>query len=153
MKQILILLLNTFILCNLYSQKCKYNCIVFVDGKMPRGVTNCYLSYKDSLNKLKTIDFEYTFGDIILSLDNSKLLQTISPEQPVEFHFTVVNHDGFDKSYSGEIDAGWLNFRYLIIRITNLRKGKYYFAYSTPLITKHWIRKEYRMLESSIENL
>lgn len=124
----------------------KYNCIIFIDGKMPYGITNSFFAFTDSLGNINRMNFDYHIGDIVLSNENNEILQNLKAEKSIEMHFTH-EYKGLLKSYFGEIAVGWLDYDYLVIRITNLRKGEYYFAYSTPGVIKAWIKKEYKMIE------
>jgi hypothetical protein len=133
----------------LLSQNERINCIVFIDGKLPSGVFDEYFIYTDSVGNLKKIDFEYAIGEIILSPDNKKTLDLLSPHADITINLSYKKYSGQVCTYSGAIKVAFLYYDYLVIRITNLDKktGEYYFGYSTPGETKKFINKEYNMFE------
>ncbi|ALO15818.1 hypothetical protein L21SP5_02185 [Salinivirga cyanobacteriivorans] len=142
------LFISFFFLVNfviLFAQKDHINCVIFVDGKLP-GLESLNVSVKwsDSIQ----VDLDYVIGEFQLSKEDKNLIESLDPNK--ELMMTVKY---FEKSktymYTSKIDAGWLTYRYLIARITNLnkKKEKYYFGFSTPGPSNHFIKKEYNMLE------
>ncbi len=77
------------------------------------------------------------------------VLRKIKADDSVKVNFSNRQYDGKTFNYTGKLKVAWLNYRYLIIRVTNIdrKKGKYYFGYSTPEVSKKFIRKEYDMFE------
>lgn len=132
-----------------FSQDEKVNCIVFIDGKLPTGIFDEYFLFIDSIGNEKRIDFQYSIGDILLTDENAKKLWALNKEDEVQMNLSYKNYEGKAFSYSGMIKVAWLQYSYLVIRITNLnkRKGEYYFGYSTPGVIKKFIKKEYNMFE------
>lgn len=136
--------------CNTsFSQEEKINCIIFIDGKLPTGISNEYFSFTDNIGNERKIDFQYTIGDILLTDTNAKKLWSLDKEDEIQMNLSYKNYDGETFSYSGKIKVAWLKYSYLVIRITNLnkKKGEYYFGFSTPDVIKKFIKKEYNMFE------
>lgn len=151
MKLLIISLLLSCFSSFAFSQNEHINCTIFVDGKLPGGswIYDEYFSYSDSTNSVVKIEFNYVTGEIQLSVDNANLIHTLRPENEITIHFTYKKYKGEIYTYSGNLRVAWLSNQYLVIRITNLnkKKGEYYFAYSTPGISKPFIKKEYNMFE------
>lgn len=148
--RILCIGLFTLLCCScVFGQKEKLNCIIFIDGKLPTGIYDEYFSYLDEDKNESRIDFEYSIGDIILSKNDINTLYSLQSDDFIIMNLSYRSYDNESYSYSGKIRAEWLSYDYLVIRITNLnkKKGKYYFAYSTPGIIKSFIKKEYNMFE------
>ena len=134
-----------------FSQEKHVNCIIFIDGKLP-GISDIYdecFTFSDSSNIDVKIDFEYVIGEMIFSEANYLLLNSLDPTIKVTLDFKYRDMKGKEYNYSGELITEWIFYRYLVIRITNLnkKKGEYYFGYSTPGISKMFIKKEYNMFE------
>lgn len=134
-----------------HSQTEHINCIIFVDGKLPYGchISEGYFSYTDSIGGLQRIDFNYIIGEIHLKQENFIILQSLNVEDEISINFTHYEERAENSIYTGILKVEWLSYRYLIIRITTLnkKKGEYYFGYSTPGISKHFIKNEYYMFE------
>lgn len=135
----------------IFSQEDHINCIIFVDGKLPAGsgIYNSYFSYYDSIDNERKIDFRYVIGEIQLTEKNCKSLNSLNQNDSVFMNFSYRKYNGQTFTYSGVLKVAWLSYRYLVIRITNLKKkkGEYYFGYSTPDVSKKFIHKEYDMFE------
>lgn len=144
---IFIFIINSFV----HGQEKDINCIIFIDGKLPDGswIYDTYFSYSDSAGNIKKINFSYEIGDIHLTKENSSLLSVLKPEEELAINFKHKKYSGKVYTYTGNLKIEWLNYRYLVIRITNLNKknGDYYFGYSTPGESKKFIKKEYNMFE------
>lgn len=150
MKKFSISVLLIMFSCMLYAQTKSVNCIIFVDGKLIRyGAITGYFSYKDSIQQEKRIDFDYEIGDLLLSHENNSFVSSLNPDDDITINLTYKVNNGPRFNYSGVLKVGWLNYRYLVIRITNLNKSKgtYYFAYSGPGGIKPFIKQEYNMFE------
>jgi hypothetical protein len=134
---------------SLFSQNERINCIIFVDGKLPTGIFDTHFSYIDNSGTTIIIDFDFMIGEIQLTSDNKKILDLLRPETEIKMAFSYKNYKGQICDYSGTIKAAFLNYDYLVIRITNLDKKTcdYYFGYSTPGEIKKFIKKEYNMFE------
>ena len=149
-----LLLLGLFLLninLSALSQTDHINCTIFIDGKLPYGSTlrDHYFSYFDSTGVLHRIDFQYVIGEIQLTQENANILHSLDDNDEVTMHFTHYQYRAENSIYSGMLKVEWLTYRYLIIRITTLnkKKGEYYFGYSTPGISKQFIKDEYNMFE------
>lgn len=134
---------------SLFSQNERINCTLFIDGKLPTGISDTYFSYIDSSGNMVKVDFDYMIGEIQLSPDNRKTLNLLGPGAAITMHLSYKKYDGHTYIYSGNLKVAFLSYSYLVIRITNLNKktGEYYFGYSTPGETKKFIKKEYNMFE------
>ncbi len=133
----------------LFSQNERINCIIFIDGKLPTGIYDGFFTYIDNSGNEKKIDFDYMIGEIQLSPKNKKALDSLQPNTEISMNFSYKMYHGQTYFYSGIIKVSFLDYSYLVIRITNLNKktGEYYFGYSTPGETKKFIKKEYNMFE------
>ena len=131
-----------------FSQNERINCIIFIDGKLV-GVNNGYFSYTDTLGIKQKIAFNYLIGDIELSSKDKKALDSLPADTKIKMNFSHEKYLGQVYNYSGEIEAAFFKYDYLVIRITNLnkRKGKYYFGYTTPYEIKKHIRQEHDVFE------
>lgn len=136
-----------------FSQSEKINCLIFIDGKLPLEgqIFDTYLSYFDTANIETTIEFEYIVGDIILSEKNLNSIKVLNPFDEILMRFSFKSFDGQAISYSGKIKSVLFNYRYFIIRITNLnmRKQTYSFGYSSPGGSTIFIKNEYYMFEET----
>lgn len=131
-----------------YSQVCRINCIIFIDGKLPEGSSlfNNKLHFSSDLGD-QTIEFDYVIGEIRLSSEDYRILEALDPKSEITIEYTWRKLNGRIITYSGVIQKHLLFYDFLIIRITNtnIRKAKYYFGYSTPLYDKVFHHKEYNM--------
>ena len=134
---------------SLFSQNERINCIVFIDGKLPTGIYDEYFSYIDSSGSKRKLEFDYMIGEIKLSSENKKTLDLLGSDAEITMNLSYQKYNGQTYNYSGAIKVAFLNYDYLVIRITNLDKktGEYYFGYSTPGEIKKFIKKEYNMFE------
>ena len=134
---------------SLFSQNERINCIVFIDGKLPTGIYDEYFSYIDSSGSKRKLEFDYMIGEIKLSSENKKTLDLLKSDAEITMNLSYQKYNGQTYNYSGAIKVAFLNYDYLVIRITNLDKktGEYYFGYSTPGEIKKFIKKEYNMFE------
>ena len=135
---------------NLNAQNRSVNCIIFIDGKiMKHEAITGYFSYTDSTNNQRRLDFNYEMGDLILSQENNYLISKLDHNSEIDINLTHHKLSGPDFSYTRKIIVDLLNYRYLVIRITNLNKktGKYYFGYYSPGLIKPFIKEEYNMFE------
>lgn len=151
MRLLIICILTCCFNLSSFSQNEKINCTIFIDGKLPDGswVYDEYFSYSDSLGVVKKVIFDYVLGEIQLTSENAKTIHSLSSEDSITINFTHKKYKGGNFNYSGTVKVAWLSYQYLVIRITNLskKKGDYYFGYSTPEVSKKFIRKEYDMFE------
>lgn len=133
----------------LFSQNARINCIIFIDGKLPTGIYNGFFNYNDVSGSVKKIDFDYMIGEILVSHENKKVIDSLQPITEISMNFSYRMYNGQTFSYSGILKVSFLTYNYLVIRITNLnkKKGEYYFGYSTPEVSKKFIRQEYDMFE------
>lgn len=134
---------------NLFSQDERINCVIFIDGKLPTGIYDEYFSYTDSSGNKRKIDFDYMIGEIKLSSKNKKALCLLGLDAEIEINLSYKKYNSRIYNYSGVIKVAFLNYDYLVIRITNLNKrtNEYYFGYSTPGETTKFIKQEYNMFE------
>lgn len=151
MRSIAAFILFFSLFSSVLSQEKRINCIIFIDGKLP-GISEIYnehFTFSDSSNNDVKIDFEYIIGEMIFSDVNYYLLDSLNPDEEVTLNFSYRDMKGKEYYYSGELIKEWVFYRYLVIRITNLnkKKGEYYFGYSTPGISKMFIKKEYNMFD------
>lgn len=150
MKQFLTYLM-LILAAQLYSQNVSVNCMIFIDGKLTtHSTTQGYFTFKDSSTHTESrIDFDYEMGDLVIRPEQRPLLKTLKPGSDITINLIHLNMNGVNSTYSGTLKVDWLDYRYLIIRITNLnsKKGEYYFAYTIPGMSKRFIHKEYNMLE------
>jgi hypothetical protein len=133
------------------SQNHRINCTIFIDGKLPNGswMYNEYFVSIDSTGNEIKIDYKYVIGEIQLTPENANLIYALEPENTLTIYFTFKKYNGETYKYFGNIRAGWLNYEYLILRITNLnsKKGEFYFGYNMPGLIKPFIKAEYNMFE------
>lgn len=134
---------------SLYSQNERINCTVFIDGKLPLGIYDGHFSCIDSSGNSRRIDFDYLIGEMKLSFENKRTLELLGSDAEIRMNISYKQYDGITFNYSGTIKVAFLNYDYLIIRITNLDKksGIYYFGYSTPCEIMKFIHEEYNMFE------
>ncbi len=149
MKTSLISILIMVCTNSLFTQNERINCIIFIDGKLPTGILEAYFSYKDNSGNTRILDFNYMIGEIQLTTENKKILDLLGSETEIKMNFSYKKYCGQICDYSGTIKVAFLNYDYLVIRITNLNKKTcdYYFGYSTPGEIKKFIKKEYNMFE------
>lgn len=141
---IVFLVLTMFV----YSQEVKVNCIVFIDGKLPRGITETYFEINGNGEK-KRIDFEYTIGDLLMEKEDLDFLVSEFRDDEIDMYLTYRNYNDEIFHYNGMVRPIFFTYDWLVIRITNLnkKKGEYYFAYSTPDVIMPFRSKEYFMFE------
>lgn len=134
---------------SLLAQNVSINCIVFVDGKLPTGISNTFFSISDSIGDETEIGFKYLVGEIQIDSSEMVKLNKLDPEAVITMYLTYKNYNGQSFNYKGDLRTRFLEYDYLVIRITNLNKktGEYYFGYSTPNEIKKFIKKEYNMFE------
>lgn len=139
---------------DLFAQTNHINCIIFVDGKLSGIEDSAYFTYMDSIGIEQKIYFDYTYGEIFLDSFNQKIL-LLNPCDIITIHLPRLDIKNNEHYYfEGDLAVCLLKYDYLIIRITNLnkKKGKYYFALSTPCIEGAWIRKEYDVFGKPTNN-
>ena len=145
MKKLFIGVILFFNILYTNAQDNHINCIIFIDGKLHRlSEIDVSLEFADSL----VIDLPYVIGE--LKIDERAKLFIDSLDATDELLMKIEFRDnGHTRIYTNSLKVGWLRYRYLIARITNLnkKKGKYYFAFSTPGPTQFFINKEYNMFE------
>ena len=131
-----------------YSEEIKFNCILFIDGKFPYGITNEKLTVVLE-NDTLIIPFKYTIGDIIIERKLFNKLINLNPYVDVLISFNHQKENGEIQCYSGKLKAKYFSYNYLVLRITNISnlESKYYFGYSTPSEIKAFIPEEYNMFE------
>ena len=133
-----------------HSQNEHINCTIFIDGKLPDlDILRGCFSFTDSTQKERIIPFEYVIGEIHLSLEDWNYLHSLDPQDNLCINLTYNSKGGHKLHYTGILKIAWLDYRYIIIRITNLNKkrGKFYFGVSTPGISTKFIKQEYNMFE------
>jgi len=150
MKKPFLIIYLIFISLMAYSQSEHINCTIFIDGKLPDlDVLRGDFSFKDSTQKERIIPFEYVIGEIHLSSDDWKYLHSLAPQDDLCTNLTYKSKNGQKLHYTGLLKIAWLDYRYIIIRITNLNKKRdeFYFGVSTPGISTKFIKQEYNMFE------
>jgi|GEM_PF-2786553 len=121
------------------------NGIVFIDGKLASG-EGMFVFPKPN----DTISFIYTYGDIIVdSLYYDNLIKRLKNNDSIE---VVIQNP---KRIYGELKEYRHSFKqpisflgpYFVIRITNLKKGKYLFGITTTYFMDTIDSREYNMFE------
>jgi len=146
MLKYLIILFFALNCINALSQnKYQLNGIVFVDGKLASGDGMFVFSKPND-----TINFRYTYGDIIVdSLYYDNLIKRLKNNDSIEVviqnqkkmyaEFKEYRHFfKYPNSFLGS---------YFVIRITNLKKGKYLFGITTTYFMDAIDSREYNMFE------
>jgi hypothetical protein len=140
----LTIIFNSF----LFSQVNHINCTIFIDGKLPERCTlNQNFSFTDRLGKEKIINFTYEIGEIIFDTNNYKLFRSLDLKDEIKINITHKDNNYQSKDYHGILKVEWLSYPYIIIRITNLKKNKYYLGISAPGVISSFIKEEYNMME------
>ena len=146
MLKYLIILFFALNCINAMSQnKYQLNGIVFIDGKLAGGSGIFIFS-----NPVDSISFRYTYGDIIVdSLHYCNLIQKLKKNNNVEVviknqkkiytEFKEYRH--FFKHSNSFLGS------YFVIRITNLKKGKYLFGITTTYFMDAIDSREYNVFE------
>lgn len=125
------------------------NWIIFIDGKLIEGLEG-EISFTDKEDKLVTINYEATLGEVLISEDAYEVLKKQDPKTKIKFttRYTSLHNDDYE--YEGYFKVEDCFRHYLLIRITNLKRKKmkkYHFGVSTPWGSTPFIKKEYMMLE------
>jgi hypothetical protein len=130
MKNLFLTLVCLFLQLLVFSQTEKLNCIISIDGKVPTSshISNLYLVIENE--EKSTLKFRYVLGDFILdSTDYLFLLKNKDKKATINFELYMKG------KYKGDIDVKTLFDSFCVIEITNLRKGKYDFTYSSSSIS------------------
>lgn len=128
-----------------FSQTEKLNCIISIDGKVPRSsyISNLYLVIENEEKRI--VKFRYVFGDFILdSADYQLLLNNKDKKATINFDLYMRGED--NKKYKGDIDVNILFDNYCLIEITNLKRDKYRFGYSSSSICTVLTKKDKTIL-------
>lgn len=134
-----------------YSQPMMHiNCIMFINGKIPNtGSITGGFYVVDRLSDSIFIPFQYNVGEIWLREDDMNILKGIPDSQ---FITVIIREIRFErrkqiiKSFTTDIQAGWLRLGYIIFRITETKRGKYYFGITTSNFSEVFIKREYQVL-------
>jgi len=141
MKNLFLTLVCLFLQLLVFSQTEKLNCIISIDGKVPTSshISNLYLVIENE--EKSTLKFRYVLGDFILdSTDYLFLLKNKDKKATINFELYMKGED--NKKYKGDIDVKTLFDSFCVIEITNLRKGKYDFTYSSSSISTTLRKKD-----------
>ncbi|MBX2929413.1 MAG: hypothetical protein KF852_16400 [Saprospiraceae bacterium] len=124
------------------------NCLIFINGKLPDG--SSLLGNFKAVNEAgdtMTYNFEPNIGEIILYNQIKKELFSISDGSLLLVTIKHVDRYGRIREFSTSIKAEWLKWRFIILRITTFKRGRYHFGISGPATSSEFIRQEYMMLE------
>lgn len=149
MRELLFIILGVLLYHAGVAQEEKLNCIVFVNGKLPdKSRLSGFFTVKDSFNIPMTYPFSYQIGDIELASSVKKKLFSLPFDKEVLITLKYIGKQGEEKLFSSYIQAEWLKWSFIILRITTLKKGKYHFGISGPGISSVFIKQEYLIFDS-----
>lgn len=154
MKKIVISIFFLFLVSCSFAQSEHINCIIFVDGKLPKpGTIKGFIEYNNEFNQKDTAIFYYYIPTIEFKATDFEKLQAIPHTIDINNTDTtgITIHIKFQEykknygyiwyHYSSRFPlTGLLNNAYIIFSITNFdkKKGTYYFDYNTSTFQKCW---------------
>lgn len=145
MKKIFLILVCLFIQAIVFSQTEKINCIISVDGKVPSSswISHLYIiiDNKDSTK----VKFDYVLGDFIVDSADYQLLLN-NKEKDAIIYFTLYVPHKDNKEYKGAIKVQMLLNSYCLIEVTNFRKERYSFRYTSGHIGSFLGKKDKTIL-------